>query len=54
VLALHGPAYQPIEINAVGRIDSIHGGIRSTFETVPDQPLSKVVAHQPLARSAVP
>lgn len=24
-----------------GRIDSIHGGIRSTFETVPDAPISK-------------
>jgi hypothetical protein len=43
VMALKGPDYQPIEVNLVGRIDSINGGIRTTFETVPDQPVSKVV-----------
>jgi hypothetical protein len=43
VLALRGPAYQPVAIDAVGRIDSVHGRIRSTFESTPDLPLSKVV-----------
>ncbi len=40
VVALRGPASQPIEIDLAGRIDSVNGGIRSTFETVPDQPVS--------------
>jgi hypothetical protein len=32
-----------LEIDLVGRIDSIHGGIRATFESVPDAPVSKFV-----------
>jgi hypothetical protein len=43
VMALHGPASQPVEVDAVARIDSVKGGIRSSFEAVPDLPLSKVV-----------
>jgi hypothetical protein len=43
VVALHGPSYQPIAIDAVGRIDSIKGGIRTTFEGVPDLPISSFV-----------
>jgi hypothetical protein len=39
VAALHGL----IDVEAVARIDSKHGGIRATFPTVPDAPLSKVV-----------
>jgi hypothetical protein len=39
VLALHGL----IDIDAVGRIDSVKGGIRNTFDFVPDAPISKVV-----------
>ena len=38
VLALHGQ----VEFTAVGRIDSVKGGIRNTFEAVPDAPISKV------------
>ena len=30
-----------LEIDLVGRIDSVHGGIRATFESVPDAPVSK-------------
>jgi hypothetical protein len=41
VAALRGPDDQPIEVHVAGRIDSVHGGIRSTFETVPDQPVSR-------------
>lgn len=40
VMALRGPASQPIEIDAVGRVDSVRGGIRVTLDTVPDVPVS--------------
>jgi hypothetical protein len=43
VIALHGPPSQPIAVDAVGRIDSIKGGIRTTFEGVPDLPVSSFV-----------
>jgi hypothetical protein len=43
VAALRGPASQPIEIDAVARIDSVNGGLRSRVETVPDAPISKVI-----------
>jgi hypothetical protein len=39
VLALHGQ----IDVAAVARIDSHNGGLRSSFEMVPDAPISKVV-----------
>ena len=41
VAALHGL----IDVEAVARIDSRHGGIRTTFATVPDAPLSRVVVN---------
>ena len=43
VAALRGPDSQPIEVNLVGRIDSVNGGIRTTFESVPDQPVTSFV-----------
>ncbi|HEX4464599.1 MAG TPA: hypothetical protein VH042_08180 [Solirubrobacterales bacterium] len=43
VFALHGPASQPIAFNAVGRVDSVNGGLRVRFESIPDAPLSKVI-----------
>ena len=42
-MSLHGPPSQPIELEAAARIDSVHGGIRSSFEAIPDLPVSKVV-----------
>ena len=39
VVALDGQ----IEFDAVARIDSVKGGIRSTFEGVPDAPITKFV-----------
>ena len=39
VVALNGQ----IEFDAVARIDSVKGGIRSTFEGVPDAPITKFV-----------
>jgi hypothetical protein len=43
VVALHGPPSQPVKADVVGRIDSVNGGIRTTFEGVPDIPVSKFV-----------
>ena len=43
VIALHGPPSQPLAVDVVGRIDSVRGGIRTTFEGVPDLPVSKFV-----------
>jgi hypothetical protein len=40
VVALRGPDSQPIEVVLSGRIDSVNGGIRVTFDAVPDQPVS--------------
>jgi hypothetical protein len=44
VAALKGPASQPIEIDLAGRIDTDEaGGIRTSFESIPDAPVSKFV-----------
>jgi hypothetical protein len=43
VAALRGPPSQPIEIDLAGRVDSVNGGVRTTFETVPDQPVTKAI-----------
>jgi hypothetical protein len=43
VTDLRGPASLPIHLEADGRLDSVNGGIRSSFEFVPDAPLTKVV-----------
>jgi hypothetical protein len=40
---LRGPAELPIKIEASGRTDAVNGGIRNTFEFVPDAPFTKVV-----------
>jgi hypothetical protein len=43
VAVVRGPASQPIEVSVVGRIDSVNGGLRATFSSFPDAPVSKVV-----------
>lgn len=43
VTDLRGPAEQPIKLEAAGRIDSVNGGMRSTFELMPDAPITRVV-----------
>lgn len=43
VIALRAPDYQPVRIELAGRIDSVNGGIRNSFELVPDAPVSKFV-----------
>lgn len=41
VMALKGPPSQPIEVVVAGRVDTgPSGGIRTSFETVPDAPVS--------------
>ena len=41
VAALKGPASQPIEIDLSGRIDTVNQSLRASFESVPDQPVTK-------------
>ncbi len=44
VFALKGPPSQPIEVSAAGRVDTgPSGGIRTSFETVPDAAISSFV-----------
>jgi hypothetical protein len=43
VLALRGPPSLPVKIDLDGRIDSVNGGIRTSFEAIPDAPVSSVV-----------
>ncbi len=40
---LRGPADTPIKVEASGGTDSIRGGIRNTFNLIPDAPFTKVV-----------
>jgi hypothetical protein len=42
VARLRGPESHPIETVVAAHVDSIQGGLRTTFEAVPDVPLSKV------------
>jgi hypothetical protein len=53
VAVFKGPAWLPIEVEAVGRIDSVRGGIRVTFDTVPDTPVSEIVAKFPGGRKGL-
>ncbi len=41
VVALKGPASQPIEVVLAGKVDTFHKGLRNTFEAVPDAPVTK-------------
>ena len=41
VMALKGPPSLPIEIDLAGHVDSVNGGLRTTFETVPDAPVTE-------------
>ena len=40
VAVLRGPDTQPIEVELAARIDSVNGGIRSSFDVAPDAPVS--------------
>lgn len=43
VVDLRGPSGRPIRLEAAGKNDSVHGGLRNTFEFIPDAPLTRVV-----------
>jgi hypothetical protein len=43
VAMIKGPASLPIEVDLDGRVDSVNGGVRNTFEVVPDVPVSSAV-----------
>jgi hypothetical protein len=43
VAALKGPPSLPIDFDLVGKVDSVRGGIRNTFQTAPDVPVSRFV-----------
>jgi hypothetical protein len=43
VAALRGPAWMPIEVDLDGHVDSIKGRLRTSFEVVPDAPVTKFI-----------
>lgn len=43
VVALQGPPSAPFQVELASRIDSVKGGIRSSFESIPDVPVSRFV-----------
>ena len=42
VIALKGPPSLPIEADGVAKVDTVNGGLRISFEAIPDVPLTKV------------
>jgi hypothetical protein len=38
-----GPPSLPIRVESAGRVDSINGGIRNTFDVIPDAPVTRVI-----------
>ncbi len=49
VFALHGI----VDLNVVGHVDSVKGQLRSTFSSVPDAPVSKVILNMQGARKSL-
>jgi len=43
VADFRGPSSLPVKFELVGRTDSVRGGLRNTFDTTPDVPVSKFV-----------
>jgi len=43
VADLRGPPSQPIRLEAAGQIDTVRGGLRTTFDFMPDAPITRVV-----------
>jgi hypothetical protein len=41
VVKLRGPESAPVEVELAGRTDSVKGALRTTFEAVPDAPVSR-------------
>jgi hypothetical protein len=44
---LRGPASQPIKLEAAGKTDTVKGGLRNSFEYIPDAPFSRVTLTLP-------
>ena len=53
VAVVKGPPSLPIEVHSAARIDSVNGGIRATFESFPDAPITEVVASFPGGRKGL-
>lgn len=53
VAVVKGPPSLPIEVHSSARIDSVNGGIRATFESFPDAPITQVVATFPGGRKGL-
>jgi hypothetical protein len=53
VFALRGPTYQPLEFDAVGHVDSLKGRLRTTFPSVPDAPITKLVLNMQGAKKGL-
>jgi len=47
VAVVKGPPSLPIEVHSAARIDSVNGGIRATFDSFPDAPITEAVASFP-------
>ncbi len=47
VAVVKGPPSLPFEVHSAARIDSINGGIRATFDSFPDAPITEAVASFP-------
>jgi hypothetical protein len=46
VVALHGPAFQPIAVDLIGKVDSgADHGLRTTFRVIPDAPITRFELH---------
>ncbi len=43
VAVLEGPPSLPVRVEVAGRVDSINGGIRNSFDFVPDAPVSRAI-----------
>jgi hypothetical protein len=43
VTVVRGPGDDPLEAYAVGRVDSVNGGVRVSFDSFPDVPISRAV-----------
>jgi hypothetical protein len=47
VAALRGPASMPVAVDSAGLVDSVNGRIRTSFVSVPDAPVTEIIAELP-------
>jgi hypothetical protein len=47
VAVVKGPPSLPFEVHSAARIDSVNGGIRATFDSFPDAPITEAIASFP-------